>query len=85
MVRLCLALVALLSGCGAQQMPTQTLAERAESNWAISHPIGRYQMQPGVNPASVAVLDTRMGTVMNCIIVGSRYHCLRQDNGGEAQ
>ena len=58
--------LAALVGC--QQQPA-----RKEDN-----PVGTYQMLPGVNPASVAVLDTRHGTVQNCFLLQFRYHCLAQ-------
>lgn len=75
--RLALATVAFLTSCDqAPQNPPPTGA-------AVTNPVGRYQMQEGINPASVAVLDTRYGTLQNCFIVDNRYHCLSQDRSAE--
>jgi len=74
-----LALVALLCGAACQQAPTVKDGRNARGgDSALTNPPGRYQMQRGVNPASVAVLDTRYGTVQNCFLLKFRYHCLAQ-------
>jgi hypothetical protein len=67
----------LLAGC--QQSSGTKPTGRDE------HPVGRYQMQPGVNPASVAVLDTRFGTVQNCFLLQFHYHCLAQTSASSVE
>jgi hypothetical protein len=71
--------MALLAIVACDKEPSKNVLSEAEDSYARHNPIGRYQMQAGVNAASVAVLDTRTGTLQNCFIVDSRYHCLAQD------
>jgi hypothetical protein len=75
-----LALLALVGSC--DQAPRSSASP--ENDTSSNNPAARYQMQPGVNPASIAVLDTRSGTLQNCFLVNERYHCLSQDRRAES-
>lgn len=76
--RIALIPLALLAGCNDTPTVGQQALDRADAKSLSDNPPGRYQMIQGVNPASVAILDTRLGTVQNCFIVNYRYHCLAQ-------
>lgn len=71
-----------LAGCSPSRGADsgQQIIDRVEATWNIKNPVGAYQMLPGENPSSVAVLDTRTGRLQNCFLVDSRYHCLAQTN-----
>jgi hypothetical protein len=78
--RISLAALVLLAACN--QIPADSSTKGATK---VPDPVGRFQMQQGVNPASIAVLDTRKGTLQNCFLVNERYHCLSQDRSAGSE
>ena len=82
MKRLMLAATIVLGSCNQSPQPN---ASAQQGGATATNPVGRYQMQAGVNPASVVVLDTRYGTLQNCTLVDERYHCLSQDRSAETE
>lgn len=82
MKRLALAAIAILTSCSQAPDPN---ANNPQSGPSVTNPVGRYQMMQGMKPAWITVLDTRFGTLQNCILVNDRYHCLSQDRSAETE